>query len=707
MRKRIRDLAGFRNPRGLSTWIVLALMLLYIVTFSAISIRQHDAFLTHKEDLGQIDQAVWNSLHGRVLVETDEDHQSTRLTDHVEPVLIASSLVFLIWDDVRALLALQAVAAALGTWAVFLLARDVFVDGGRTTADGRRQTADGKQNNAGHCTPSIIHRPLSDLVVVAFALLYLLYPALEAAHLAEFHAAPLAAAPIAFALLFLERRQWLRFLLATLLVSAVKEEMALVGVMLGAAGVMVVWRDESGRQTVGGGRRQHFIRSRVRATVCFHPSSIALLASLSWFVLATFVIVPHFGAGKYASADSVYFQRFGELGATPTAVAKTLLTNPALVARVLLTAERIGYIGGLFASVGFLALAAPELLLLSTPLLAANLLSNFPAQFSGDFHYSAPLAPFFVVAAIYGFERITHGLSLMPFAQWGLLLGVLLCSLIFHHARGYAPLSENFYWPDVTPHDEHFARFAAQIPRDARLSATPPLFPHLSHREVIYVFPTVADADYILLDVSGVTDMHPNDVRSAVNALLVSKQFGVLDSADGYLLLRRSTDATQAATLPNAFYDFARAPNAQPQYRTAVVFGDALKLVGYDIVADARWHRVQTRWYWQALRPLDADLRVYPFYHDASGRIIEDTSQRPMVATLWHPLTRWQTNEIVVTETVLWDVGDTFGLAVGVMHGSDWDRHGKRLSTSTGESQIELGTFAWRAKQLERVSAPN
>ncbi|MCA1554603.1 MAG: DUF2079 domain-containing protein, partial [Chloroflexi bacterium] len=114
--------------------VVLALMVLYAITFAVISIRQHDAFLTHKEDLGQIDQAVWNSLHGRLLVESDDDHQSTRLTDHVEPSLVAASLVFLVWDDVRALLVLQAVVAALGAWAVFLLARDVLKDGGRLTA---------------------------------------------------------------------------------------------------------------------------------------------------------------------------------------------------------------------------------------------------------------------------------------------------------------------------------------------------------------------------------------------------------------------------------------------------------------------------------------------------------------------------------------------------------------------------------------------
>ncbi|MCA1553957.1 MAG: hypothetical protein LC737_06225, partial [Chloroflexi bacterium] len=205
-----------------------------------------------------------------------------------------------------------------------------------------------------------------------------------------------------------------------------------------------------------------------------------------------------------------------------------------------------------------------------------------------------------------------------------------------------------------------------------------------------------------MLDASGATDMHPKDFQNAVNGLLASTAFGIMDSADGYILLRRGATNTQ---LPDTFYDFARAREAQPQQRVDVVFGEALKLVGYDLVPDARRHRVQSRWYWQALKPLDPDVRVYPFYHDASGKVIEDTSQRPMVATLWYPLARWQPSEVVVTETLPWDVGDAFSLAVGVMHGNDWERVGRRLSLADGRTQLELGHYAWRGKQLVPIGS--
>ena len=42
--------------------------------------------------LGQIDQAVWNSSRGRFLEQTDNGYIATRLTDHVEPILVLISM---------------------------------------------------------------------------------------------------------------------------------------------------------------------------------------------------------------------------------------------------------------------------------------------------------------------------------------------------------------------------------------------------------------------------------------------------------------------------------------------------------------------------------------------------------------------------------------------------------------------------------------
>ena len=60
---------------------VWVLILIFTVWFSAYSIRLHDAHLTYKADLGQMDLAIWNTAHGRLRAgdqRGDRQHASDR-----------------------------------------------------------------------------------------------------------------------------------------------------------------------------------------------------------------------------------------------------------------------------------------------------------------------------------------------------------------------------------------------------------------------------------------------------------------------------------------------------------------------------------------------------------------------------------------------------------------------------------------------------
>ncbi|MGE5264263.1 MAG: hypothetical protein ACM3S0_12850, partial [Acidobacteriota bacterium] len=50
--------------------IVSVLMVIYSVYFSALSIQRHNTFRTAASDMGQMDQALWNTLHGHLLEDT-------------------------------------------------------------------------------------------------------------------------------------------------------------------------------------------------------------------------------------------------------------------------------------------------------------------------------------------------------------------------------------------------------------------------------------------------------------------------------------------------------------------------------------------------------------------------------------------------------------------------------------------------------------
>ncbi len=650
-------------------------MLLSVAWFSGYSIRLHDAHLTHKSDLGQMDQAIWNTAHGRVLQETKVDRVSTRLTDHMEPIFIPVSLILRLWDDVRSLLVLQAVFLAAGAWPIYLFAR-------------RR------------LEPALREPALAAWGGVTFAAAYLLAPGLQAAAVSEFHALPLAAPFIAAALWAVESRRWGWFVLAAVLVAMTQEGAALLTVTLGlyaAARAWLVSRDPAARWMPG----------------LASGASIALFG-LAWFYIATFVIIPRFAAEVYAIDQTPYAARYGALGDSFADVVLALITQPLAVLRIAAEPLRAGYLAGLLLPVVGLALLGPELLLLSLPLLLANLLSSYPLQYSGELHYSAALVPFFVAAGAAGAARLLGWLVRLRLpVRWTgpTLLGlVAVCALGYQAAEGFTPLGREFRlagWPRVTEHERLLAAFAAQIPADAAVSTTPALHPHLSHRQHIYVFPIIADAGYVLVDVSGTTDRHPVDVRSTLDGLLASGEFGVLDAADGYLLLQRGTSARD---IPAAFYDFVRT-DAPPEHALDVPFGEHLALVGYSIDDNPKWRLTRLRFYWRVTGLLPPDTAIRYQALAPSGAVADDDALRPLPALVWLPPGQWAPGQTYVSETLAWYLPAAWAPALAV------DMAGQRvwpaLPSAGGdlvvspEGQLRLPAWARNGGVLVPHTAPS
>jgi len=247
------------------------------------------------------------------------------------------------------------------------------------------------------------------------------------------------------------------------------------------------------------------------------------------------------------------------------------------------------------------------------------------------------------------------------------------------------------------------------VPPDAPASTTPPLYPHLSHRQKLYQFPHLGDAQWVLLDASGTTDMHPVALRDKVQQMLDSGRWSVNDAADGYLLLQQVQGNTE---IPDAFFDFARAGVREPEYAVQVTLGENLRFLGYDVVDDERWRQTRLRTYWQALAVLPADVRLYPFFVTADGAVAEDTTLRPPVAPLWYPPASWAPGEVVVVETLPWYLPRRWGLAIGATQGETWEQRDARWVVSDGgplqpyeqDTWVLVGTFARSGGRLVAVA---
>lgn len=624
--------ARFRARPG--AWLLGGLIVAYIAFFGPLTVRQHDAFQTTAFDLGNVDQAVWNTRHGRPFHMTNIEGLTNRLGTHVEPILLPISLLYFVWSDPRALLLLQTVVIGLGAWAVYLIGD--WEIGKLGLGDWGRGLA------------------------VVFAAAYLLFPALESANVFDFHAVALAPTFFLFAFYFLEKERWGWYAFFAALTMGCKEDMPLTVVMLGLYALLVRrrWRIGLATMAVAG----------------------------AWFLIAVGLIMPHFDT----RGVSPLANRYAYLGDGPLEMAVTLVTQPGLWLSRLLTAENLVYLLKLLAPVALLPLLAPQVLMLALPALLVNLLSNdgFMHQLEG-FHYGVTLVPAVVVAAVYGAARPGRWLPRRRWLPAALAVLVLASSLFYHRRHGYTPLARNFAgWPTVTEHHRLGEQIARRIPTEASLAALPRPNPHASQRQQLSMIDRIEgglpaplhDAEYVWLDVTDGWPLHPNDLKQGVDNLL-NAGYGIATAEDGWLLLRRGAEAK---TLPDGFYDFARAADPRPQYPMRLQFlldgQPALECLGFDLTHNLRAATYGLTFYWRALRPLPSGLRLYPFYFDdGSGAILEDTTLRPLIATLWYPPERWQPGEIIQTATLPWDVGDTFSVGLGVVRGDDWSAVDQRL----------------------------
>jgi hypothetical protein len=308
----------------------------------------------------------------------------------------------------------------------------------------------------------------------------------------------------------------------------------------------------------------------------------------------------------------------------------------------------------------------------------------------------------------------------------GILFALVLvsfCAVIYQVAAGYTPIGKAFRqsqpggWPQVTAHHRLLDRFAAQIPPDAALSVTTDLYPHLDHRELIFQFPILGNAQWALIDVSGTTDQHPADIQGVIRKMM-AVGWGVVDAADGYILLAQGRGETG---IPDDFYDFARVSAGdtavRPQYALDVTFGDQLRLIGYDIVDNAKWRRTNFRFYWEVLEPLAPDTAISMQVITPDGETVDDTVQRPIPALLWYPPARWQPGETIVTTTVPWYLPRAWAPVLTVTAGGEVlisritsaasARAADRPATASIDGRVQLPAWERREGPLRPYGSPS
>lgn len=439
-----------RFRRGLSLifrrwdWVLLVfLMVFYVVVLGNLSIQRHDSFASNF-DLANMDQTVWNTLNGRFFALSGAEETISRFSIHSDLILVLISPIYLLWDDVRALLILESVMLALGSIPVFWLTRKVLK---------------------------------SKLIALVMVIVYLLNPGMQWTDIYDFHGVSLAIPFLLAAFCFVMSKKWRWFYLFAFLALITKEQVSLILVMFGV--VMI------------------FMFREVRRGI------LVILSGLFWFVLMVFVVIPYFSQsgshwafGWYPFSGEILSEqeRFSNL----VNIGERFTSESASDYYISLT-RPFGY----FPLLGFpwLVLALPDLLI---NLLSSHAqMRSIVFHYDSGIVPALVIATIFGLSNIeIGLKRIWF---LKRFSRLGVYLSmmfILLMALRFNYYFSPLPTTPSCWCLSyqVSKEDREFARVLSEIPAGASITASGNVRPHLTHRENAFTLPNaVESADYVAI----------------------------------------------------------------------------------------------------------------------------------------------------------------------------------------------------------------
>lgn len=477
--------------------------------------------------------------------------------------------------------------------------------------------------------------PLALLLLLGFYLM----PAMSRIALSEFHPIKLAALPMVLGVkAVLEDRP--RPAVAWLLLGLLFEEETTP--LIGAAGAYL------------------FLAHRRRTGL-----ALGTLATI-WLFAVVVAIMPSFQDRRTVAAtdDNRTIGHYDQVRADPAIVLEWLTGARGAEAAAWLLGPTVG-----------LPLLAPRVLALTVPSFAILFLQDREGTIAG--HWSAAMQPVIWFAAAAGLAV----LSARAGRHRRAVAGVAAAALVLASGLSYARFSlfpggrgfdaDRFTWTD---HEADLARAVALVPPHSRLDATRRLVPHLAHRPDLYQFPSTFYS----------APMRPELARIEVFLLDLtdSPTRRALDATDqDTVLTRRPRMHTQAFGDDVLLLTRAR---PTPTRSAEAVFGDSLRLVGFDLERPAIGLRVSP--YWEPVGRVGSWTRVAELV-GPDGHSIDRTETSPLAPYL--PPARWDRGQ-VVAESVDLALPPTFAAGPYQVMLAWRDADGRPILLADGTEQVQI-----------------
>lgn len=469
------------------TLVVIIATALFVAFFGLSSWYRQVNLITSQYDMGNMDQVLWQSLHGRWFQTADPSHPNLvyRTTFHADFLLLAYLPFYAIWADPRTLMIVQLLAVASGVIPLFWLAR----------------------------------KKLGAPVGALLSVLYLFYPAQLWGMTFDVHAVVLAVPIFLWAWWAATKRNWWLYYPLIFFALLAKEE---VGLVVAAMGFYWFWRPKY--RTMG---------------------IISMVVGLSWTALMLGWAIPaarhhsgHFGLEYYAA-----------YGSTFTEIIKNVLTHPGQVLADLFGYSGMTIHRQLLLPLGLLPLVGLPILILALPELIINLLSNNPSQHQIYFQYMSVIIPFVFLATIDGWARARSWLLRRP--RWPLykllVVGVIGLAAISIYRWSPLPGTRHSYEAMrvfiASPYRADIAVVKQTLKSTDRVATTNALAPQFSRRDWIWSFPNDLDqADAVIVLEGGNFEVLPRlKISAAVQELRKNPDFTLVYNRGPFWYFRKKT----------------------------------------------------------------------------------------------------------------------------------------------------------------------
>jgi len=434
---------------------LIIVLLLFGIIFSLISLVNHYNFRTNAGDLGIYNQAIYDYAHLRFNHNTlwFGETPERMLTGHFAGLQLLLSPLYWIFNT-YSLLIIQIVAILLGGLGVYKYIHEVSKN-----------------------------QKLSLLALVHFFSIWGIYSALGF----DYHDNVIASMLVPWIFYFLKKEKYKLTLLFFFLLIVSRENMALWAGFI-AIGLLFV----------------NFKSVKKRA---FLIKMIVFSFGMFWLIMN--VIIP----GLAIQNDTVYIHfNFPPLGANFTEAIINIVIHPwdtgvAFFTNFTDNANLDGFKNDFFLTLllsgGFALLRKPQYLIMLLPIFGQKLFHGTPTHWSLFFHYSIEFAPILTIALFEWFSA--YQVKKVIFFAVAAVIACFTINIVKIESNKVWWLNNNtirFYAKEhyVTPYNvEEIYTALEKIPKKAKVSAESNIAPHLAMRKTIYQYPSVFDAEYIVL----------------------------------------------------------------------------------------------------------------------------------------------------------------------------------------------------------------